>query len=140
MSAKKDTFSILEKHKLRKTSVRADILKVFLIHSHALSHADIEESLGSGYDRVTIYRTLYSFEEKGLIHKVPDDGGIQKFALCHDHCDEHNHQDDHLHFLCTKCCRTFCLEGVELPDFVVPQGYSVSSVNFSVQGICRECN
>lgn len=140
MSVSKQTFEILEKHKLRKTPVRADILDVFLKNSHALSHSDIEESLGAGYDRVTIYRTLYAFEEKGLIHKVPDDACIQKFALCHDHCNEHHHQDDHLHFICTRCSRTFCLEEVDLPKFKLPEGYLVTGLNFSVQGICKECN
>jgi Fur family ferric uptake transcriptional regulator len=31
----------------------------------------IEKEVGDKYDRVTIYRTLQTFEEKGIIHTIP---------------------------------------------------------------------
>ena len=47
------------------------------------------------FDRVTLYRLLNSFEEKGLIHKVFDANGDIFYAKCQV-CKDHNHQDDHI--------------------------------------------
>ncbi|TAH16433.1 MAG: transcriptional repressor, partial [Runella slithyformis] len=35
----------------------------------------MEELLPNLYDRVTIYRTLKTFVEKGIVHKVLDEDG-----------------------------------------------------------------
>ncbi len=37
----------------------------------ALAHADIEKKTGESFDRVTVYRTLQSFVEKGIVHLIP---------------------------------------------------------------------
>ena len=78
---------ILKHHNLRLTDTRTDILSVFLRNKKALSHGDLEESLPADFDRVTIYRTLKSFVENGILHKVPDDTGNPRYALCSDTCE-----------------------------------------------------
>ncbi|MEY3321815.1 MAG: hypothetical protein RLZZ417_1398, partial [Bacteroidota bacterium] len=59
--------TLLKKHDLRLTQVRKEVLSVFLIKEQALSQSDIENDLGKT-DRITLYRTLRSFEDNGLIH------------------------------------------------------------------------
>jgi Fur family transcriptional regulator, ferric uptake regulator len=130
--------SILKKHDLRITQFRLEVLDVFNVNKKALSAAEIEQQLNEA-DRITLYRTLKSFEEKGIIHKAIDGTTIQKFALCEAHCDEHHHHDEHVHFHCEKCTNTFCLEGVMVPKLQLPAGYTMKHTNLVVNGICNIC-
>lgn len=131
---------ILKEHKLRLTDARMDVLNVFMAQGHALSHSDLEDKFKDEYDRVTLYRTLNSFLEKGLVHKVPVDDGSTRYALCSDGCDDHQHDDDHIHFKCTQCGQTQCLDNMPLPKVKLPEGFTLHDVNFLVQGVCNKCN
>src|SRR5688572_16924407 len=91
---------LLKNFKLRSTPNRQAILHVFLSKDYALSHADIEKEVESNLDRVTVYRTLKTFLTRGLIHKVLDDEGSLKYALCADNCTTAHHHHDHVHFKC----------------------------------------
>ena len=91
------------------------------------------------FDRVTVYRTLKSFLERGVIHKVLDDGGALKYALCNEHCQEEAHHHDHVHFKCTQCGETNCLEEVEVPGVKLPKGYISEEVNLLIRGTCQKC-
>ena len=90
----------LRNHGLRVTPSRQAVLQVFATHGYALSHADIERLLGNRQDRVTLYRTLRSFLDNGLIHAIPDERGTPYYALCQDSCTREVHQHEHLHFRC----------------------------------------
>lgn len=128
----------LKDHKLRSTTCREDVLVTFMNKEIALSHGDIENQLKDRFDRVTIYRTLKTFLEKGIIHKVLDDEGV-RYALCKDHCTEHDHHHDHVHFKCTECGKTNCLDSVHVPSVALPKGYRAKEVNLLIQGMCPEC-
>lgn len=132
---------LLSAYGLRKTGCRQEVLHQFLLNGFALSHADLERLLHNRYDRVTIYRTLYSFEEKGLIHSINDVSGSVKFALCREEsCAQHKHTDNHIHFNCTACGQTFCLNEVHIPHLALPGEYQVQRLQLSAQGICRNCS
>ena len=92
----------LKEFNLRQTDARAEVLDVFFADSYALAHADIETRLADKFDRVTVYRTLKTFLEKGILHKVLDDEGSTKYALCKQQCHQtaHAHHHDHVHFKC----------------------------------------
>ena len=114
-------------------------LALLLQNKSALAHSDFEKQLGNKYDRVTLYRTLHSFEEKGLVHSIHDVSGAVKYALCQEACNEHQHHDNHMHFSCTACGQTFCLNEVNVPALPLPEGYKAESLHFSAQGICNAC-
>jgi Fur family transcriptional regulator, ferric uptake regulator len=135
-----DKKSILKEFSLRNTSCREEILQVFLNKNFALSHADIENKLSENFDRVTIYRTLKTFLDKGIIHKVLDDEGTTKYALCKEACAHHEHHHEHVHFKCIQCGLTNCLEDIQIPLLQLPDGYSRIETNLLVQGICQLCN
>lgn len=135
----KHAINLLRKYDLRKTPVRLATLQLFLEASHALAHSDIESHFEHEIDRVTIYRTLTTFEEKGLIHKAYDGGEAIKYAICKDHCEAHDHNDDHLHFNCLNCGKTYCLEGYPVPDIDIPNGFQVSELYLFAKGTCEEC-
>ncbi|MDX2001138.1 MAG: Fur family transcriptional regulator [Chitinophagales bacterium] len=131
---------LLKDHQLRLTDARVAVLETFFSAAGALSHADLEKELDAHFDRVTIYRTLSTFMEKGLLHKVPVDDGGTRYALCHDHCTVHTHLDDHIHFKCSQCGTTSCLEELQAPKINLPTGYKADEYNFLVVGVCKACN
>lgn len=130
--------AILKRHNLRVTQSRLAVFRVFQDNSFALSQPDIEKKLETQCDRVTIYRILESFIDSGIIHRVPDNDGKQKFALC-DNCDAHEHTDEHLHFKCNRCGKTECLETISLPKVNLPKGYVIKAWNLLVTGVCNSC-
>ena len=130
---------LLKDFRLRTTQTRQEILHLFLRSDYALSHGDIEKEVDSSLDRVTVYRTLKTFLDKGLIHKVLDDAGGMKYALCNEACSTANHHHDHVHFKCTKCGQTNCLQ-VEIPGIKLPAGYQARELNLLIQGVCSNCD
>ncbi len=131
---------ILKSHDLRITQVRLDILSQFISKQSALSHADLESYFDKKLDRVTIYRTLNSFLENGILHKVTDDTGVAKYALCKHESTEHTHDDNHVHFKCKQCEKIECLHDIEIPKLSLPKKYLVTSSNLLIEGICATCN
>ncbi|MEN9958092.1 MAG: hypothetical protein RLZZ474_336, partial [Bacteroidota bacterium] len=132
----------LDQFGLRSTESRLAVLSAFQQAGYALSQGDIEQTLSKEFDRVTIYRTLKSFLASGLLHKVLDDQGSIKYALCHDMCHQglHQHQHDHVHFKCTQCGQTTCLETVHIPQIILPEYFIKQESNLLIQGVCRGCN
>lgn len=131
--------NLLKNHSLRITHVRKSILGCFANSDKALSHSDIEQFFSDEFDRVTIYRTLNSFLDKGLLHKVPDDTQVAKFALCHQDCNEHHHYDNHVHFKCEKCLKVQCFHEVKIPTIPALKDYTILSANLLIHGICNAC-
>src|SRR6201996_7574313 len=118
----KNIEDILKKNHLSITGGRRRILELFLQQDGALSHSDIEKKAGEKFDRVTIYRTLQTFEEKGIIHTIPTSDNSIRYALCKD-CTEGHHHDNPVHFVCTHCNKTICLDDVVSPSIPLPAGY-----------------
>jgi Fur family transcriptional regulator, ferric uptake regulator len=133
------SIQILKDFKLKSTPGRLAILKAFLNRNYALSHGDVEREVPTDFDRVTIYRTLKTFLDKGLIHKVLDDEGSLKYALCNEACSTATHHHNHVHFKCTKCGQTNCLQ-VDIPGVKLPKGYLARELNLLIQGVCEKCN
>lgn len=130
---------VLKRYNLRNTHCRVKILALFIDKDEAMSHADVEDYLSTDFDRVTLYRTLKTFLDKGLLHKVLDDTGGLKYALCKE-CTEDSHHHEHVHFKCIKCNKTTCLDKLEVPYLQLPSGYQKHELNLLVQGICPDCN
>ena|SRR5687767_15142235 len=130
---------LLRDFRLRSTPSRQEILHLFLKKDYALSHGDIEKEINNALDRVTVYRTLKTFLDRGLIHKVLDDEGALKYALCNEACNAAGHHHDHVHFKCTRCGQTNCLD-IEIPSVKLPKGYKPEELNLLIQGICESCS
>jgi Fur family transcriptional regulator, ferric uptake regulator len=134
------TAALLKQNNLSITDSRKKILHLFLAQEGALAHADIEKKAGEKFDRVTIYRTLQTFTDKGIIHTIPTSDNSIRYALCKDACSEGHHHDHHIHFVCNECDNTFCLDDVVTPEVNLPKGYKTSQVEVVVQGLCKNCN
>lgn len=130
---------LLRKSQLSVTGSRRKILELFLQHDGALSHGDIEKKAAEKFDRVTVYRTLQAFLERGLIHSIPTADNSIRYALCKDDCTGGQHRDDHVHFICNSCGNAVCLEEVVVPAIKLPRGYIVQQVEMLVSGVCKSC-
>ena len=131
--------TILKRNSLSVTGSRTKILQLFLEQPGALAHGDIEKKAGEKFDRVTIYRTLQTFVDKGIIHTIPTADNSIRYALCKDECSEGHHHDHHIHFVCNNCQNTYCLDDVVTPDIKLPKGYTAGQVEVVVEGICKNC-
>jgi Fur family ferric uptake transcriptional regulator len=129
---------ILHRKQLSSTESRRKILSLFFNSNDALTHGDIEKEVGDKYDRVTIYRTLQTFEEKAIIHSIPTADNAILYALCKD-CAEGHHHDDHVHFICSNCEKTICLDDVVSPKIELPSGFVADNVQVVINGICKDC-
>lgn len=125
--------------KITPTAIRILVLEVLLQQNSAISLTAIEKSLETA-DRTSIYRTLKTFEQNGLIHIIEDGTGTPKYALCMDECDTHEHHDMHVHFYCSTCKETFCLPNHKIPHILLPSGFTSAEMNLVVKGTCQKCS
>lgn len=141
MKAKTDKFEqLLIKNGLKRTAPRLQVLEILSSRDAATSQPYLEQVIGKSADRVTLYRVLQAFEEKGIIHKVLDSQGTANYAICADGCDAHHHQDEHVHFNCQTCNKIFCLDSVKIPEINLPEGFSLTQLNLTVTGTCTKCS
>lgn len=129
---------LLEKG-IKPTAMRLLVLDFMISQQGALSLTDIETGLAPA-DRITIYRSLKTFEEQGVVHSIDDGSGAPKFALCIDDCNSIGHHDLHVHFHCITCQETFCLPDLTLPSISLPNGFKSEETNLIVKGTCDKCN
>jgi len=130
---------ILENNKVKPTAMRLLVLQFILNKKTALSLSQLENYFDNA-DRTTIYRTIKTFVEKGLVHKIDDGTGVTKYALCEENCECEIETDLHLHFHCTQCEETNCLTEHKIPHINLPEGFTAENVNMVVKGICDKCN
>jgi Fur family ferric uptake transcriptional regulator len=131
--------NILKQHGLKKTEARITALEHLKSKNSAVSHNDLEQAMGDGTDRVTLYRILKTFEEKGIIHAIYGQKNGTQYALCHD-CKEHHHTDNHLHFNCLNCHQTFCIENVPVLSPELPPGFRINNLQLIAEGSCKACS
>ena len=131
---------ILKRNSLSTTDSRKAILKLFLESNGALEHSVIEKKTGEQFDRVTIYRTLQTFQKSGIIHTIPSTDNVVRYALCQEECSSGTHYHNHIHFVCDQCGNTYCLQNVIVPEVKLPTGFRVTGTDVLVNGVCKNCN
>ncbi|HNP21456.1 MAG TPA: transcriptional repressor [Panacibacter sp.] len=134
-----DVSEILKRNQLSVTESRRRILDLFKNNNGALAHADIEKHTGEQFDRVTIYRTLQTFVEKGIVHTIPTADNSVLYALCKDDCEPGHHHDNHIHFICDQCGTTYCLDHLTIPQVSLPHGFRETRTDLVVSGKCDKC-
>lgn len=127
----------LSERNIKPTAMRELVLKVLLEQKYAISLTDLENKFEKA-DKVTLYRTLKTFEKNKLIHSINDGSGSVKYALCTDTC-MCKPEDLHVHFTCRKCAKTYCLNETPIPEVNLPSGFTLESINMVITGICINC-
>lgn len=123
---------------LRRTEPRTSILCALLGAVKPLTQEQIAVKLGDeAPDKVTIYRTLETFVDSGLVHKAYLRERSWHFELAHN-CTENQ---CHPHFTCTDCGDTHCLTDVSIPlAATAKNGFAVSRQRVQLEGLCPKCN
>lgn len=134
----KDTDNKLTMRNIKPTAMRELVLKVLTEQDRAISLPELEQKFEKA-ERTTLYRTLKTFEENKLIHSIDDGTGSVKYALCNETCQCHP-EDLHVHFLCTKCQQTYCLNDISIPSIDLPTNFKLETINMVVKGICSNCD
>ena len=142
---------LLEHHGVKPTANRLLIARALQDAERPLSLMELESRLET-IDKSNVFRArcmaahfqtplnlpLTAFREAHLVHVLEDAGDGVRYELCHSHSEEHD-EDVHVHFYCTRCHKTYCLEDTPVPPVEVPEGFSPESVSYLVKGICPEC-
>ena len=139
MENKKTIEKLLKAHGLKKTTIRTEMLDVFIRNDFALSVNDIIERMKVSNDRVTVYRALISFEKHGILHIASEDRQGVKYALCNLDSFQETDDNQHAHFICDKCHKTYCLKDIVIPEVQVSREFSIDRANYTLRGICKEC-
>lgn len=128
----------LESRRVQPTAIRLMVLNHLSERKVAVSLADLEQHF-SHSDRTTLYRTLKTFQEHGLVHQIYDESGSTKYGLCAEGCTCSYPDDMHAHFYCTSCENTFCFQNLSMPTLDLPDGFKPSYGNFVITGQCPDC-
>jgi len=128
---------LLDSAKLKRTGSRTAIIEVLLKTTRPQTAEDIISEIGRArINKVTIYRTLDSMIEAGLVHRAFVSDGKCHFELA-DKCGEHQ---CHPHFVCTDCGQTRCLHDVSVPmASSPPAGFTIQRQQVRLEGLCPDC-
>lgn len=136
---KDDFVQLLKSNGLKITQPRLRVLEIISQKNVAISQPELEKILGTEIDRVTLYRILSSFEEKGILHKVFDLNGTATYAICSVKCSANHHHDQHVHFICSVCNSVFCLDEISVPKINLPSNFSLHAIAINAVGLCDSC-
>lgn len=131
-----DIEEVLRHHNIRPTAVRILVARTILTKSETFSLLDVEGWLPE-MDRSSIFRALKLFTENHLLHEIDDGSGVCKYCVCR--C-ENAHHLNHIHFACTRCGKTYCIEDTSIPVVSLPGGFIPEDFEYIVKGICAKCN
>lgn len=130
---------MLETRSVKPTVMRLLVLDLLLKQKTVISHTDLEEHFDK-VDKSTLYRTLKTFQQHKVIHRIDDGTGAVKYAVGNDDC-QCGSEDLHLHFHCLQRQRTFCLTDYHVPVVPpLPRNYVLNEVSLVLKGLCDECS
>ena len=121
---------------LRCTPQRIAVLDYLMRHP---DHATVEElwpALNRRHaqaSRATVYNTLHTLVEAGLVREFKLDGNAARYDAC---------LDPHHHFVCDRCGGVEDLEWFEVPalDRKRVGVRSIRSYEIVVRGVCSKCH
>ena len=118
-----DFEALLVAHDIKPTANRIVVAKTLAAAERPMSLSELEYKILS-IDKSGVFRALTLFREHHLVHVIEDGGDGVRYELCLSH-DGHEHDDDqHVHFYCEACHRTFCINDVPIPASSCPRATS----------------
>jgi len=129
---------LLQKEKLRVTPARLELLQILQQKSPAAVTFSTIQNACSKTDRVTLYRTIQTFMDNGVIHKAYQNEEETYYALCSHNCSSEAHFHNHLHFKCTSCQQVTCEYLLEEVKIVLPN-FQIHKAEIGVEGTCSRC-
>ena len=134
-----DAVLLLRKSGLRATDTRISLISLLQNAKYPLSVREIINGLGrKDFDQVTVYRTVNSFKNKGVVREVDFHGDLPRYEMI-------DSKNNHHHIICTGCRRiedfTIC-EAKKIEKKVLSRSERFSKItdhSFDFYGLCNEC-
>ena len=127
----------LRKHSLKVTPLRLAILSILRKSPDPVGAPEIfQQAKTAGANYVTVYRTMKTLEESGIVRRV---------NLRHNHADYELSGEDHHHLICTTCDRIEDFDGCEIENLAkcaLKQSKTFATINdhaLEFFGKCRDC-
>lgn len=129
----------LREHNLPVTAQRLAIAEVLLTSEHHLSAEEVAKEVsarGRSVGTVTVYRTIDTLLESGLLVERDFGEGFRRFEPARD-------VPNHEHLVCTQCGKVeeFRDERLERMTTIVAEsrGFARQRHRLVIHGICRDC-
>lgn len=131
--------TLLQQYGLSITKSRISLLTVFLEINTPLTVALLLKKK-LGFNRITLYRSLRAFVNKGILHVIPsaNDEIFYTIKIFKKNSDPF-YNSNHPHFVCNTCRLSVCLDATPSPKLELPKGYKMESVEIIVNGKCISC-
>ena len=135
----KDALLILQKAGISKTSQRLAVLNILLKATTPLSVNTIRQSLETktNIDKVTVYRILTLFRQRGIIREIASAGGANYFEMAT------LENPLHPHFSCRNCGAFTCLAPLPFTQaqelILSKDDYSIDHIEINISGLCACC-
>ena len=135
----KDALLILQKAGISKTSQRLAVLDILFKATTPLSVNAIRQALETkaSIDKVTVYRILSLFRQRGIIREIASAGGANYFEMAT------LENPLHPHFSCRNCGAFTCLAPLsftQAPELILPKDdYSIDHIEINISGLCACC-
>ena len=128
----------IQEKKLRITNPRKEILAILAESRKPLSSDEVFKLLKKGKsDLVTVYRSLTTMEELGILRKHDLGDSVRRYELAQE---EHHH---HHYIHCRSCGSVEAFEGCAFEQVIYKslknKGYQHIQHNLDVQAICSAC-
>tara|TARA_R110002050_G_scaffold252628_2_gene390875 strand:+ start:5137 stop:5547 length:411 start_codon:yes stop_codon:yes gene_type:complete len=127
----------LKSFSIKPTAMRLLVAKEILKSKNAINFYELEQKFDQ-VERSTLYRTLKIFEDQHLIHPISDGTGSVKYGICKDNC-SCKPEELHVHFFCTKCENTYCLNEIPIPEVSLTNNYKIETATYLLKGTCPSC-
>jgi Fur family ferric uptake transcriptional regulator len=135
----KDGLNILQRADISKTPQRLAVLNILLKSTTPLNVSCVRELLTgkNRIDRVTVYRILSLFKQRGIIREITSTGGVNFIEMAT------QENPVHPHFSCRSCGMLSCLEPLTFSQshqlISAKEDYSVDHIDITISGICSGC-
>ena len=135
----KDALLALQKAGISKTLQRLAVLDILFKATTPLSVNAIRQALETkaNIDKVTVYRILSLFRQRGIIREISSAGGANYFEMAT------LENPLHPHFSCRNCGAFTCLAPlsfIQAPELFLPKDdYSIDHIEINISGLCACC-
>lgn len=139
MSAEQSYRTLLQDGGLSPTPHRLIVIEIIGNSPSPLTPQEIFSTLERGHpmNKVTLYRILDLFLQKGLVERIPAGDRSYRYGLAPG--DHHRHA----HFFCSVCGAMQCLSSealsIDVPSFQKRFPALIQKVDIRLDGICKEC-
>jgi Fur family ferric uptake transcriptional regulator len=126
---------ILKEKGLKITQNRLDVLSIFLGSKKAYTLLDLEKIFHGKHDRSSIFRSLQTYYNKGILEKFCNASGT---AICTINL---NNPDCNgtSHFNCKECKTVFSLPNLPTEYIELLGKNKMETMNLLIEGTCEHC-